>query len=135
MHQEAAATPSHAARAARRQAWMRAAPRLERRGSSLARAQASARVGRERLGWENAKKGRRFSSGWRTKEQERREEKRDSQRVRGSPLSAAEHGGVFLVVGERKETGYVPESSVAEITNSSFEPAAMMAKCDPRHGK
>ena len=27
------------------------------------------------------------------------------------------------------------ELSVAEITNSVFEPAAMMAKCDPRHGK
>merc|ERR1711862_1052160 len=25
--------------------------------------------------------------------------------------------------------------SVAEITNSSFEPANMMTKCDPRHGK
>ncbi|KAG5412021.1 hypothetical protein IGI04_008340 [Brassica rapa subsp. trilocularis] len=25
--------------------------------------------------------------------------------------------------------------SVAEITNSAFEPASMMAKCDPRHGK
>jgi tubulin alpha len=24
---------------------------------------------------------------------------------------------------------------VAEITNSAFEPANMMAKCDPRHGK
>ena len=25
--------------------------------------------------------------------------------------------------------------SVAEITNSVFEPASMMVKCDPRHGK
>jgi len=25
--------------------------------------------------------------------------------------------------------------SVAEITNSCFEPQSMMAKCDPRHGK
>merc|ERR1712097_223040 len=25
--------------------------------------------------------------------------------------------------------------NVAEITNSCFEPAAMMANCDPRHGK
>ena len=25
--------------------------------------------------------------------------------------------------------------SVAEITNSAFEPSSMMAKCDPRHGK
>ncbi len=24
---------------------------------------------------------------------------------------------------------------MAEITNSAFEPASMMAKCDPRHGK
>merc|ERR1712060_1005300 len=30
---------------------------------------------------------------------------------------------------------YHEQLSVAEITNSSFEPASMMAKCDPRHGK
>jgi len=28
-----------------------------------------------------------------------------------------------------------PQLSVAEITNSVFEPAGMMTKCDPRHGK
>jgi tubulin alpha len=33
------------------------------------------------------------------------------------------------------EKAYHEQLSVAEITNSSFEPAAMMAKCDPRHGK
>lgn len=30
---------------------------------------------------------------------------------------------------------YYEQPSVAEITNSSFEPANMMAKCDPRLGK
>ena len=30
---------------------------------------------------------------------------------------------------------YHEQLSVAEITNSVFEPASMMAKCDPRHGK
>ena len=30
---------------------------------------------------------------------------------------------------------YHEQLSVAEITNSAFEPASMMAKCDPRHGK
>merc|ERR1719393_362895 len=30
------------------------------------------------------------------------------------------------------EKAYHEQLSVAEITNSSFEPAAMMAKCDPR---
>jgi tubulin alpha len=33
------------------------------------------------------------------------------------------------------EKAYHEQLSVAEITNSSYEPAAMMAKCDPRHGK
>merc|ERR1719183_1073071 len=33
------------------------------------------------------------------------------------------------------EKAYREQLSVAEITNSSFEPASMMAKCDPRHGK
>ena len=33
------------------------------------------------------------------------------------------------------EKAYHEQLSVAEITNSAFEPAAMMAKCDPRHGK
>merc|ERR1712242_293466 len=33
------------------------------------------------------------------------------------------------------EKAYHEQLSVAEITNSSFEPASMMAKCDPRHGK
>ncbi|KAG2270367.1 hypothetical protein Bca4012_072547 [Brassica carinata] len=32
-------------------------------------------------------------------------------------------------------SSYAPVISVAEITNSAFEPASMMAKCDPRHGK
>merc|ERR1711915_840032 len=31
------------------------------------------------------------------------------------------------------EKAYHEQLSVAEITNSSFEPAAIMAKCDPRH--
>jgi len=30
---------------------------------------------------------------------------------------------------------YHEQISVAEITNSAFEPKSMMAKCDPRHGK
>merc|ERR1712167_247355 len=33
------------------------------------------------------------------------------------------------------EKAYHEQLSVAEITNAAFEPAAMMAKCDPRHGK
>jgi tubulin alpha len=33
------------------------------------------------------------------------------------------------------ERVYHEQLSVAEITNSAFEPASMMAKCDPRHGK
>jgi tubulin alpha len=33
------------------------------------------------------------------------------------------------------EKAYHEQLSVAEITNSVFEPAMMMAKCDPRHGK
>ncbi len=33
------------------------------------------------------------------------------------------------------EKAYHEQLSVAEMTNSSFEPANMMAKCDPRHGK
>ena len=33
------------------------------------------------------------------------------------------------------EKAYHEQLSVAEITNSAFEPASMMAKCDPRHGK
>merc|ERR1711957_174728 len=33
------------------------------------------------------------------------------------------------------EKAYQEQLSVAEITNSAFEPASMMAKCDPRHGK
>ena len=33
------------------------------------------------------------------------------------------------------EKAYHEQLSVAEITNSAFEPAAMMTKCDPRHGK
>ncbi|CDY46272.1 BnaC05g50610D [Brassica napus] len=32
-------------------------------------------------------------------------------------------------------SSYAPQLSVAEITSSAFEPASMMAKCDPRHGK
>merc|ERR1712166_1658353 len=32
------------------------------------------------------------------------------------------------------EKAYHEQRSVAEITNSAFEPASMMAKCDPRHG-
>ena len=30
---------------------------------------------------------------------------------------------------------YHEQLSVPEITNAVFEPASMMAKCDPRHGK
>jgi len=33
------------------------------------------------------------------------------------------------------ERAYHEQLSVSEITNSVFEPASMMAKCDPRHGK
>ena len=33
------------------------------------------------------------------------------------------------------EKAYHEQLSVAEITNSVFEPACMMVKCDPRHGK
>ena len=33
------------------------------------------------------------------------------------------------------EMAYHEQLSVAEVTNSAFEPAAMMAKSDPRHGK
>ncbi|WRX08940.1 Tubulin/FtsZ [Theobroma cacao] len=33
------------------------------------------------------------------------------------------------------EKAYHEQLSVAEITNSAFEPSLMMAKCDPRHGK
>jgi hypothetical protein len=33
------------------------------------------------------------------------------------------------------EKAYHEQLSVAEITNAAFEPANMMAKCDPRHGK
>jgi len=33
------------------------------------------------------------------------------------------------------EKAYHEQLSVAEITNSVFEPAGMMTKCDPRHGK
>merc|ERR1711993_157535 len=33
------------------------------------------------------------------------------------------------------EKAYHEQLSVAEITNSSFEPASMYVKCDPRHGK
>ncbi|XP_024634003.2 tubulin alpha chain, partial [Medicago truncatula] len=33
------------------------------------------------------------------------------------------------------EKAYHEQLSVAEITNSAFEPSSMMVKCDPRHGK
>jgi tubulin alpha len=33
------------------------------------------------------------------------------------------------------EKAYHEQLSVAELTNSVFEPACMMVKCDPRHGK
>ena len=33
------------------------------------------------------------------------------------------------------EKAYHEQLSVSEITNAAFEPASMMAKCDPRHGK
>ena len=33
------------------------------------------------------------------------------------------------------EKAYHEQLSVSEITSSAFEPASMMAKCDPRHGK
>jgi tubulin alpha len=33
------------------------------------------------------------------------------------------------------EKAYHEQLSVAEISNAVFEPAAMMVKCDPRHGK
>jgi tubulin alpha len=34
-----------------------------------------------------------------------------------------------------KEKAYHESGTVQELTNAVFEPAAMMAKCDPRHGK
>jgi tubulin alpha len=34
-----------------------------------------------------------------------------------------------------KEKAYHEQLTVAELTNSVFEPSNMMAKCDPRHGK
>ena len=34
-----------------------------------------------------------------------------------------------------QRASYCEQLSVAEITNSAFEPSAMLAKCDPRHGK
>jgi tubulin alpha len=33
------------------------------------------------------------------------------------------------------EKAYHEQLSVAELTNTAFEPASMMVKCDPRHGK
>jgi tubulin alpha len=33
------------------------------------------------------------------------------------------------------EKAYHEQLSVAEITNSVYEPSSMMAKCDPRHGE
>lgn len=33
------------------------------------------------------------------------------------------------------EKAYHEQLSVGEITSSAFEPASMMCKCDPRHGK
>lgn len=33
------------------------------------------------------------------------------------------------------EKAYHEQLSVAEITNAAFEPASMMVKCDPRHGR
>jgi tubulin alpha len=33
------------------------------------------------------------------------------------------------------EKAYHEQLSVAEITMSVFEPASMMVKCDPRHGR
>ncbi|KAL8123700.1 hypothetical protein AgCh_011630 [Apium graveolens] len=33
------------------------------------------------------------------------------------------------------EKAYHEQLSVADITNTAFEPSSMMAKCDPRHGK
>ena len=33
------------------------------------------------------------------------------------------------------EKAYLEKLSVSELTNAAFEPANMMAKCDPRHGK
>lgn len=32
------------------------------------------------------------------------------------------------------EKAYHEQLSVAEITNTAFEPSSLMAKCDPRHG-
>jgi tubulin alpha len=34
-----------------------------------------------------------------------------------------------------KEKSYYDAMTVSELTNAAFEPASMMAKCDPRHGK
>jgi len=34
-----------------------------------------------------------------------------------------------------KEKAYHETGSIQELTNAVFEPSAMMAKCDPRHGK
>ncbi|KAL4280649.1 hypothetical protein GQ457_03G004130 [Hibiscus cannabinus] len=47
------------------------------------------------------------------------------------------HTSCFLLMlrSSSAEKAYHEQLSVAEITNSAFEPSSMMAKCDPRHGK
>ena len=44
-------------------------------------------------------------------------------------------GEMIEITKHTKEKAYHEQLSVAEITMSVFEPASMMVKCDPRHGK
>ena len=50
--------------------------------------------------------------------------------VPAHPLLLASYAPVISA-----EKAYHEQLSVAELTNSVFEPASMMTKCDPRHGK
>jgi len=53
---------------------------------------------------------------------------------RGSHFAIIDAGSnaAFVISAEK---AYHEQLSVAEITNAVFEPASMMTKCDPRHGK